>query len=582
MDVLITAGSLSAYGYSVFQMAVNGEVYFDTAAMIITLILLGRYIEAGAKSRASETIARLMQLSPRETRKLETEGVAHPDQEQLSRAARTMAPLSSIVPDDLIEVVPGEKIPLDGVVVTGTSDADESMLTGESKPAHKTAGDQVFGGTLNLYGSFIFRVTQTGKDTVLAKIIQAVEDAQSRRAPIQSAADRVVGYFVPAVLLLALLTFLGWLALGVPASRAVMHAVSVLVIACPCALGLATPLAVLIGTSSGASRGILIKGGDVIQKAAGVNFVVLDKTGTITGGKPVLAEFFGVGAADDEALLLASSLEAHSEHSLSQAIREASRGKQPLVVSDFTAVPGKGVRGFINAKPALIGSRHFIETEGIKGKVDALLDDREQAKITAGEQGGATITYLAHDGQLRGVFIIADALRKEAAEAVGNIKAANLGVAMITGDHEATAREVARQTNIETVMAQASPLDKAREIQRMQNEGKRVLMVGDGINDAPAMVQATVGVAMGRATDIALESADIVIMRADLRLVAEAVALTKKTFLIIKQNIFWAFVYNIVVIPLAIMGLLHPIIAAGAMTFSSLSVVGNSLRARLH
>ena len=581
MDVLIAAGALSAYGYSIQQMLVNGEVYFDTAAMIITLILLGRYIEAGAKGRASETIGRLMQLSPKEARKLELAADQPEMDGRWHLAPRQMVPVSSLRAGDLVEVVPGEKIPVDGFVVSGTTEADESMLTGESRPASKTADAEVFGGTHNLYGSIVFRVTKTGKGTVLAQIIQAVEDAQARRAPIQSVADRVVGYFVPAVLLIALLTFLGWMYQGAPIARAMMNAVSVMVIACPCALGLATPLAILIGTSHGASRGILIKGGDVIEKAAKVDFVVLDKTGTITEGKPVLSQCFAIGLPDSEVLSLARSLEQRSEHSAGRAVVEAARGSEPYDVSEFSAVPGKGVRGMIHGRPALIGSREFIESEGSNERVDALLDKDQVAMISETERSGATVIYLSYDGRIRGVFAVSDRVRKEAAEAVGMLKKAGLGVAMITGDTLNTAEAVARRTGIELVKAQVSPVMKAGEIQRMKNEGMHVLMAGDGINDAPALVQATVGVAMGRATDITLESADVVIMRPDLRLVADAVMLMKKTFSIIRQNIFWAFFYNIVVIPLAIFGILHPIVAAGAMAFSSLSVVGNSLRARL-
>ncbi len=580
MDVLITAGALSAYGYSIYQMATGGEVYFDTAAMIITLILLGRYIEAGAKGKASETIHKLMQLTPKTARKLD----ATRKQEAgawTHLAVRQMVPLSSLRPGDFIEVIPGERIPIDGMVVAGESEADESMLTGESKPSSKKPGAQVFGGTQNLYGSFVFQITTTGKDTVLARIIQAVEDAQSRRAPIQALADRVVGYFVPAVLLIALLTFLGWLYLDAPVSRAVMNAVSVLVIACPCALGLATPLAILIGTSHGASRGILIKGGDVIEKAAAVDFVVLDKTGTITEGKPVLSEARGIGMTDSEALRLALSLERCSEHSLGKAIVEAGNAMEPYEISGFSAVAGKGIRGTILGKTEFIGNRQFIETEGMGSSIDAVLGIEQLKKIAESEKSGATVVYLCQDRSLCGMFVIADTIRKEAIETVGMLRKAGLGVMMITGDNLPTAEAVAQKTGIEQVKALASPLDKAAEIRQMEHEGRHVLMAGDGINDAPALVQATVGVAMGRATDIALESADMVILRSDLRLVADAIALSKKTFAIIKQNIFWAFFYNIVVIPLAILGVMHPVMAAAAMAFSSLSVVGNSMRARL-
>jgi Cu2+-exporting ATPase len=514
-------------------------------------------------------------------RKLDGKEEDHGDGSQLHLALRQIVPISSIVPGDLIEVIPGEKVPVDGMVIAGTSETDESMLTGESRPAAKTTGASVFGGTLNLYGSFIFRVTTIGKDTMLSRIIQAVEDAQTRRAPIQAVADRVVGYFVPAVLLVSVLTFAGWLFLVAPVSQAVMNAVSVLVIACPCALGLATPLAILIGTSFGASKGILIKGGDVIEKASAIDTVVLDKTGTITEGKPFLIGSYGVGMTDSEALRLAVSLERCSEHSLGKAIVAAGRMMEPYEVSEFSVLPGKGVRGMIDHKPALIGNREFIEAGGMDQPVDTILNRSQLEKITAEEKAGATVMYLSWNRTLSGVLIVADRVRTEAAEAVGMLKRAGLSVAMVTGDNLPTALAVAQKAGIESVKAGTSPLDKAAEIRMMEDKGKKVLMAGDGINDAPALVQAAVGVAMGRATDIALESADMVIMRPDLRLVADAVLLSKKTFSIIRQNIFWALFYNLIVIPLAVMGVMHPVMAAAAMVFSSLTVIGNSLRARL-
>jgi Cu2+-exporting ATPase len=581
MDVLIAAGALSAYGYSIQQMIVNGEVYFDTAAMIITLILLGRYIEAGAKGKASETIGRLLQLSPKEARKLAIAADQPGMDGQMHVAPRQMVPVSSLRAGDRVEVVPGENIPVDGLVISGTTEVNESMLTGESRTVSKTEGSEVFGGTRNLYGSIVFKVTKSGKGTVLAQIIQAVEDAQARRAPIQSVADRAVGYFVPAVLLIALLTFLGWTYQGAPIARSLMNAVSVMVIACPCALGLATPLAILIGTSNAAAQGILIKGGDVIEKAASVDFAVLDKTGTITEGKPVLTAAHGIGISDEEALRLALSLERRSEHALARAIVDAARDLAPYEVTNFSAVPGRGIRGEIAGKQNSIGSREFIASEHISLDPNAAIDDDLREKITSSEKAGATVTFLYRNGDLRGIFVIADRIRQEAAAAVTMLRTRGLGVAMVTGDNMNTAEAVAKETGIETVKAQVSPVEKAAEIQRMEREGRRVLMAGDGINDAPALVAATVGVAMVRATDIALASADIVIMRPDLRLVSDAVTLAQKTFSIIRQNIFWAFFYNMVVIPLAIFGILHPIVAAGTMAFSSLSVVGNSLRARL-
>jgi len=581
MDVLIAAGSLSAYGYSIYQMATGGEVYFDTAAMIVTLILLGRYIEAGARKKATETISGLMQLSPRVARKLTIAKEQQGDDSLLHIAVRQTVPITSIVPGELLEVIPGEKIPVDGIIITGTSDVDESMLTGESRPASKTTGTQVFGGTLNLYGSFVFRVTSVGKNTMISRIIQVVEDAQTRRAPIQAVADRVVGYFVPAVLIVSGLTFTGWVLNGVPTSQAVMNAVSVLVIACPCALGLATPLAILIGTSFGASRGILIKGGDVIEKTASIDTVVLDKTGTITEGKPVLTGSYGIGMTDSEVLRVALSLERCSEHSLGKAIVTAGQMIEPYEVSEFSIVPGNGVRGIIKNKQAFLGKREYIEQESVNRSIDSILNKEQFESITAEEKAGATVMYASWDKKLSGVFIVADRVRTEAAEAVMMLKQAGLMVAMVTGDTAQSAQAVAQKVSIESVKSRTSPLDKAAEISRMEDAGKHVLMVGDGINDAPALVLATVGVAMGRATDIALESADMVIMRPDLRLAADAIALSRKTFTIIRQNIFWAFFYNMIVIPLAVAGVMHPVMAAGAMVFSSLTVVGNSLRARL-
>jgi P-type Cu2+ transporter len=581
MDVLIAAGTLAAYGYSILQMVAGGEVFFDTAAMIVTLILLGRYIEAGAKRKASETIGRLLQLAPREARKLEFKNDQLSNGEDLQRAGRRLVPVSALRPGDLVEVVPGENIPADGTVASGCSETDESMLTGESRPNGKREGSDVFGGTVNLYGSLIIQVTRTGAETVLAQIIRSVEDAQSRRAPVQTLADRVVGYFVPAVLVISMMTFLGWFVLGASIAAAVMHAVSVLVIACPCALGLATPLAILIGTSSGASRGILIKGGDVIQQAAAVDRVVLDKTGTLTEGRPVMNAFFGVGVNDREALLIAASLERTSEHSLGKAIVEAGKSLELLNVHDFAAVPGKGVKGTIAGLPVCAGSREFIDSEGRCMSAEEQLTPNLQERIINLERSGTTIIYLCRAGKLIGAFSVSDKVRPEAAGAVALLERAGIGVSLVTGDMQGTAAAVAAETGISEVMAQMSPMQKAEEMARLKKEGHSVLMVGDGINDAPALVEATVGAAIGRATDIALESADIVIMRPDLRLVPEAVALAKKTFLIIRQNLFWAFIYNIVVLPLAVAGLLHPIVAAGAMAFSSLSVVGNSLRARI-
>ena len=570
MDLLIVTGAGSAYLYSVYEIFSKGEVYFDTAAMIITLILLGRYIEAGAKGKASQTITRLLSLSPKEARRIVGAYGNAPLRNSES------IPISSIKIGDMIEVKPGEKVPLDGIIIEGSSEADESMLTGESRPVSKSAGSEVFCGTLNLYGNFIFQVTKTAGDTVLSQVIKTVEEAQSRRAPVQAATDRVVGYFVPAILLLSFSTCMYWMFHGDATKDAVMNAVSVLVIACPCALGLATPLAILVGTTRGASKGILIKGGDVIEKSKNIGIIVLDKTGTLTQGRPVLGSFSGIGISDTEALRLASSLERLSEHSIGKAIVSVSKGLEPYGVADFRVYPGRGVKGVIKGKPATIGNRKFMESCGI----DFTAAHSLPAEIESSELSGATVVYLSYDAKPAGIFSISDTVRKEAADVIRMLKNKGLDVVMITGDNIKTAKTVAKEAGIESVKAQMSPVEKAEDIKQMQKSGGRVIMVGDGINDAPAMVQADGGIAMGRATDIALESSDMVLMRNDLSLLPYAVNLSRKTFSVIKQNIFWAFFYNAVAIPLAMSGFLHPIIAAGSMALSSLSVVGNSLRLR--
>jgi Cu2+-exporting ATPase len=578
MDFLIAAGAGSAYLYSIYQMAAGGEVYFDTAVMIITLILLGRYIESGARRKASETIMRLLSLAPREARKLVRTEEGNGKDEGLEHIERRMVAVSAIQRADLVEVIPGEKIPVDGVIREGQSEIDETMLTGESMPVAKCAGAEVFGGTVNLYGRFIYEVTRVGSETVLATIIKAVEDAQARRAPVQTLADRVVSVFVPVVLSLSVLTAGYWIFRGSPLSAAVMNAVSVLVISCPCALGLATPLAILIGTTFGASRGILMKGGDVIERARDIDAIVFDKTGTITEGKPSLVEYHGIGMADREALRLAASLERFSEHSIGKAIMAAEGSDSYEEVNAFSALPGKGIRGLIAGKEALLGSREYIESEGI-GRI---VDDGATDLVASLETAGATVVFLAYGGELAGIFAVYDPLRSEAAEVVKILEQRGLEIIMLTGDALATAQAVAKRAGIRSVQAKRSPLQKAEEIVKMRTRGTRCAMIGDGINDAPALVQATVGIAIGKATDIALESADMVLMRSDLRLVPQALKLSHKTFAIIRQNLFWAFFYNALAIPMAIAGLLHPIMAAGSMALSSLTVVGNSLRARIH
>jgi Cu2+-exporting ATPase len=588
MDVLIATGAGSAYLYSAYQVYAGGEVYFDTAVMIVTFILLGRYIETGAKGRASQVITRLLSLNPREAKRLiqnpeprtqnpelRAQNTEHKAQGTDAEGFETV-PVSLIMAGDIIQVNPGERVPLDGVITGGRSEVDESMLTGESRPVSKVEGAEVFCGTQNLYGSLTFRVSRTGEDTVLSQIIRTVEDAQARRAPVQALADRVTGIFVPAVLILAFLTGIIWLLYSGRPAGAVMNSVSVLVIACPCALGLATPLAILVGTTRGASKGILIKGGDIIERAKGIDTVLLDKTGTITEGRPVLKTFKGIGISDNEALQIASSIEGLSEHSIAKAIADAAED-EPLNVTGFEALPGKGVKGSINGKETLIGKRDFVVTGGEPANEhDAWAEDEEAS--------GSTVVYLSYGGSLSGIFAVSDNVREEAQEVIDILKRAGYDVMMVTGDNRRTALSVARSIGLQDDMVRASvsPVEKAEIIKGLQESGREVMMAGDGINDAPALVQADVGIAMGRATDIALESADMVLVRNDLRLVPEAVKLSKRTYGVIKQNLFWAFIYNMVALPLAVGGLLHPVIAAIAMTLSSLSVVGNSMRLKMN
>ncbi len=572
MDVLIVTGAGAAYFYSTYQIFAGGEVYFDTTAMIITLILLGRYMETGAKGRASDVVTKLLSLNPAEARLVNDAGRG-------VRRSRPV-PIHAIQPGDHVALSPGDKIPLDGQVVWGESEVDESMLSGESKPVPKKTGDEVFCGTRNLYGSLIFQVKKTGGDTVLSHIIRTIEDAQARRAPVQALADRIVGYFVPAVLLLSLLTGIMWLLRNSSPPVALMNAVSVLVIACPCALGLATPLAILTGTTLGASRGILLKGGDVIERAKNIDTVVLDKTGTLTRGRQELQSVTGVGIPDEEALCCAASLEIFSEHSVAKAIVHAAENRELRSVTGFIAFPGRGVRGEIDGKTYVVGNRDFIEKQVMHKPLDAVLTGNLLSLVRSQETSGMTVVFLSSDQGIKGILAVSDTVRQEAGEAVDIIKKGGHDVFMVTGDNRSSALTAAREVNIgpEKVLAQRLPGEKIREIERMQEKGRRVMMVGDGMNDGPALIQADVGVSMGKASDIALESADIVLMKNDLRAVPLALRLSRKIYRIVQQNLFWAFVYNLIALPIAVSGLLHPILSAAAMTLSSLSVVGNSLR----
>ncbi|MDP2945857.1 MAG: heavy metal translocating P-type ATPase [bacterium] len=608
MNTLIAIGTLSAYFYSAavtffpvffFIGGVEPRIYFDTSAIIITLILLGRYLELLAKGRASEAIKKLMKLSAKTARVVRDGG----EQE---------IPIEEVKIGDIIIVRPGEKIPVDGEVIDGRSDVDESMVTGESMPVSKERGAKVIGASINQVGSFKFRATRVGKETVLAQIIKMVEQAQGSKAPIQRLADIISGYFVPAVIGVAILTFIIWLIFGpAPAfTFALVNFVAVLIIACPCALGLATPMAMMVGIGKGAEKGILIREAAALEIAHKTNAVILDKTGTLTQGRPAVTDVLPVGdQAGDNILKVAASLEQRSEHPLGKAIiqaaaslgqrsshtldkaikEEALKEKIELFeVSDFEAVPGKGIKGnlLINGQKiqAVLGNREMLKVLG--------LDIREmEPEIQKFENDGKTVMILvlrqAQDkfGDVAGLIAVADVLKPEAEEAVKKLKEAGLEIWMITGDNERTAQAIGKQVGIENIMAQVLPQNKAAKVQELQKQGKKVAMVGDGINDAPALAQSDLGIAMGEGTDVAMESAGITLMRGDLNLISELFNLSRRTLSVVKQNLFWAFFYNIAFIPVAAGALypffgilLNPIFAAAAMAFSSISVVLNSLR----
>jgi Cu2+-exporting ATPase len=568
MDSLITVGSGSAFIYSVYCLFTGGEVYFDTSAMIVTLILWGRYLEATAKGKASRTIQMLSELLPKEARKLKSA-------DQDSDAADTeMVPLASIGKGDRILVKPGERIALDGTVLSGESEVDESVITGESRPVVKTPGLQVIGGSMNLFGSVVFEAAGTDQETMLSKIIQSVTEAQAGKPRIQNIADRVVAVFVPAIIVIAFLTLVVYLAKGASLNVALMTAISVLVIACPCSLGLATPLAVLIASSVASARGILIKNGEVIENVAKVSCVVFDKTGTITTGKPVLKKTLAVDdtITDAELLKIAASLERFSEHSAGHAIMEAAGKLDSYQVSGFKAVPGKGVEGSLEGRLICVGNLALMAQNGME------VGEETQESMTSFEAAGHTVVYLGWENKLRGIFLVADSVRDDAVQAVRRIGELRLKSAIVSGDTVTTTRAVACAVGVDDIIGGALPGQKMEIVALMQKQGGKVMMIGDGINDAPALTEAMVGVGMGRGTEIAMESADAVLVRNQLDAIPFFIALSRKTFAIIKQNIFWAFFYNIAAVPLAISGVLHPIVAAGAMSVSSLFVVFNSLR----
>ncbi|MDF4245143.1 copper-translocating P-type ATPase [Enterococcus sp. DIV0340] len=578
MFSLVALGTSAAFVYSLYGtvMIFLGDtsftmaLYYESAGVILTLITLGKYFEAVSKGKTSDAIKKLMGLAPK---------TAH----ILRDGAEIEVPVDAVQLDDIVIVRPGDKIPVDGVIVSGSSSVDEAMLTGESLPVEKKVGDAVIGASINKNGSFQFKATKVGKETALAQIIQLVEDAQGSKAPIAQLADKISGVFVPIVIGLAVLSGLAWFFLGQESwIFALTITISVLVIACPCALGLATPTAIMVGTGKGAENGVLIKSGDALETTHKIQTIVFDKTGTITEGKPVVTDILVADSALSEAelLTLAASAEQGSEHPLGEAIVGAAKERQlPLAEgSDFSAIPGHGICVTVNERVLLLGNIKLMKEEAIE-----LSTFVQQADRLAEE--GKTPMFVAKDGSFAGIIAVADTVKDSSQTAIARLHKMGIEAVMITGDNKRTAEAIAKQVGIDRVLSEVLPEDKALEVKKLQAEGKKVAMVGDGINDAPALAQADVGIAIGSGTDVAMESADIVLMRSDLMDVPTAVELSKATIKNIKENLFWAFAYNTLGIPVA-MGVLHlfggpllsPMIAAAAMSFSSVSVLLNALR----
>lgn len=561
MAVLVVLGTSAAYFYSLIVtiMGTGQFLYYEAAAVVMTLIVLGKLLETRAKGQTSEAIKTLMGLQAKTARVIR-------DGEEMD------IPIEEVQEGDVIFVRAGEKIPVDGEIIEGSTSVDESMLTGESMPVTKTAGDKVIGATVNKHGSFTFKATKVGKDTALAQIIKLVEEAQGSKAPIQRLADKISGVFVPIVIVIALATF-GITYFFGGFTPALVSAIAVLVIACPCALGLATPTAVMVGTGKGAENGLLIKGAEHLESAQRVNTVVLDKTGTITKGEPDVTDIVAYGSfTEDELLQLAASAEKGSEHPLGEAIVNGAKEKG-LELQDgknFNAIPGHGIQVEINNKLVLIGNKKLMTKNNVQ--INNALSRMEKL-----EGEGKTAMLMAVDGTLAGIIAVADTVKETSAEAIQRLKQMGIEVIMITGDNRRTAEAIAQQVGVNRVLAEVLPEDKSAEVEKLKQEGKVVAMVGDGINDAPALVAAHVGIAIGTGTDVAIEAADITLMRGDLMGIVDIIRLSKTTMRKIRQNLFWAFAYNVVLIPVAAIGLLNPVLAGAAMAFSSVSVVGNTL-----
>ncbi|HEY4600495.1 MAG TPA: heavy metal translocating P-type ATPase [Cerasibacillus sp.] len=565
MDVLVALGTSAAYFYSLYEAiktignpTYTPHLYFETSAILITLILLGKYLEKNAKSRTTDAISKLLHLQAKEARVLR-------DGEEV------MVHIDKVKEGDYLLVKPGEKIPVDGIVVKGRTSVDESMLTGESIPVEKDLESTVIGATLNKSGAIEMKATKVGKDTALASIVKAVEDAQGSKAPIQRMADVISGYFVPIVVLIAIITFTVWITLVTPGDvePALVSAIAVLVIACPCALGLATPTSIMVGTGKGAENGILFKGGEHLERTHKINTIILDKTGTLTKGKPEVTDYTG----DKDVLQLVASAERSSEHPLAEAIVAYATEEliDLLEVEEFSAIPGHGIEAKVSNQHVHVGTRRLMTKIGID--VSHL-----EADIQALESAGKTTMLIAINREYHGMIAVADTLKETAREAVEQLKADGINVLMLTGDNKRTAEAIAKQAGIDHVMAEVLPEEKAEKVKEIQQQGKVVAMVGDGINDAPALATADIGIAIGTGTEVAIEAADVTILGGELLLIPKAIHLSHATIRNIKQNLFWALAYNSAGIPIAAFGLLAPWIAGAAMAFSSVSVVTNSLR----
>ncbi|MCA2311486.1 copper-translocating P-type ATPase [Mycobacterium intracellulare] len=564
MDTLITLGTLTAFGYSTYELFAGGALFFETAALIIAFVVLGRYFEARSTSKASEAIGKLLEMGAKEAC-------------LLVGGQEILVPVDQVQVGDLVRVRPGEKIPVDGEITDGRAAVDESMLTGESVPVEKSVGDRVAGATVNIDGLLTVRATAVGADTALAQIVRLVEQAQGGKAPVQRLADRVSAVFVPAVVGVAAVTFAGWTLIAANPVAGMTAAVAVLIIACPCALGLATPTAITVGTGRGAELGILVKGGEVMEASKKIDTVVFDKTGTLTRAQMRVTDVIaGKRRQPNLVLQIAAAVESGSEHPIGAAIVAAARelGLQIPAATAFASLAGHGVQAQIDGRTVLVGRRTLVDDH------ELLLPEHLAAAAAELEEQGRTAVFVGRDDHVVGVLAVADTVKDDAADVVAQLHAMGLQVAMITGDNARTAAAIATQVGIDHVLAEVLPQDKVTEIERLQDQGRVVAMVGDGVNDAPALVQADLGIAIGTGTDVAIEASDITLMSGRLDGVVEAIALSRQTLRTIHQNLGWAFGYNTAAIPLAALGLLNPIIAGAAMGLSSVSVVTNSLRLR--